>query len=374
MPESIDKNVDKWRQGFMPRPRMSIPLHQVKPVMRLFSSLLLIAVLLACSGKKNTGPPPAQPVSVDVIVASETDIREELEANGTVLSAEMVELHVESGGRLTVLDMKDGAFVKKGTLLAKVNDADLQARLRHEQIQLDLARKNKDRFEKMLAVNGVNQADYDKAVADVAASEAAADMTRAQIEKTEVRAPFDGTLGLRMVSPGAYVTPQTDLGTIVENGPLRIDFTVPEDFADRLKTGRPVEVIAASGDTIPATLTAVEPQINTTTRNLKARATVNSGRLTPGAFVKVSLQRTQRGIAMPAQCIIPDAVASRVIVVREGKGRFVAVKTGIRTEESVEITDGLASGDTVVVTGVLFVRPNADVKVRSVKSMTVSSR
>jgi membrane fusion protein (multidrug efflux system) len=342
--------------------------------MRLFSSLLLIAVLLACSGKKNTGPPPAQPVSVDVIVASETDIREELEANGTVLSAEMVELHVESGGRLTVLDMKDGAFVKKGTLLAKVNDADLQARLRHEQIQLDLARKNKDRFEKMLAVNGVNQADYDKAVADVAAFEAAADMTRAQIEKTEVRAPFDGTLGLRMVSPGAYVTPQTDLGTIVENGPLRIDFTVPEDFADRLKTGRPVEVIAASGDTIPATLTAVEPQINTTTRNLKARATVNSGRLTPGAFVKVSLQRTQRGIAMPAQCIIPDAVASRVIVVREGKGRFVAVKTGIRTEESVEITDGLASGDTVVVTGVLFVRPNADVKVRSVKSMTVSSR
>lgn len=337
----------------------------------LFTTVLF---LLACSGKKSEGPPKAPPTSVDVVVASELSVPEDLTGNGTVLPAEVVELHIESTGRLIALDMKDGAFVRKGSLLAKTNDAELQAQLRQQRVRLDLARKNKERYEKLLAVNGINQADYDQAVNEVASLEAAVDMTLAQIEKTELRAPFDGTLGLRMVSPGAFVTSQTVLGSIVEQGPLRIDFTLPEQYASGLKQGERLVIIDATGDTATAILTAVDPQANPSTRNVRARAVVQNGQLTPGAYAKVRMRRLLKGIAIPTQCIIPDAVANKVILVKDGKGRYVPVKTGLRTEELVQITDGLMSGDSVIVTGVLFVRPDAPVSIRSVKEVNVGSR
>lgn len=342
--------------------------------MRLFSFLLLAAFLSACSGKKSEGPPKAPPTAVDVVVASELSVPEDLTGNGTVLPAEVVELHIESAGRLIALEMKDGAFVRKGSLLAKTNDAELQAQLRQQRVRLDLARKNKDRYEKLLAVNGINQADYDQAVNEVASLEAAVDMTLAQIEKTELRSPFDGTLGLRTVSPGAFVTSQTVLGSIVEQGPLRIDFTLPEQYASGLKQGEKLIVTDAAGDTATAILSAVDPQANPSTRNVRARAVVQSGRLTPGAYARVRMRRLLNGITVPTQCIIPDAVANKVIVVKEGKGKYVPVRTGLRTEEVVQITDGLVPGDSVIVTGVLFVRPDAAVTVRSVKEVTFGTR
>lgn len=342
--------------------------------MRFLSWLSICCLFFACSGKKSEGPPKAPPTAVDIIVAAELSIPEDLSGNGTVLPAEVVELHIESTGRLISLDMKDGAIVRKGTLLAKTNDAELQAQLRQQRVSLDLARKNKDRYEKMLSVNGINQADYDQAVNEVASLEAAVDMTLAQIEKTELRAPFEGTLGLRMVSPGAFVTPQTVLGSIVEQGPLRIDFTLPEQYASVLKQGLSLSVIGATGDTAKAVLSAIDPQANTSTRNVRARAIVQQGRLTPGAYVKVLLHRQLRGIAVPTQSIIPDAVANKVILVKDGKGKYVPVKTGLRTDELVQVTEGLTTGDSVIVAGMLFVRPNAPVKVRTVKEVTIGTR
>ncbi|MFM2135765.1 MAG: hypothetical protein RL021_1165 [Bacteroidota bacterium] len=342
--------------------------------MRQLTLFALGIYLLACSGKKSEGPPKASPTAVDVVVASELSVPEDLTGNGTVLPAEVVELHIESTGRLVSLDMKDGAFVRKGTLLAKINDAELQAQLRQQRVRLDLARKNKNRYEKMLAVNGINQADYDQAVNEVASLEAEVDMTLAQIEKTELRAPFDGTLGLRMVSPGAFVTSLTVLGSIIEQGPLRIDFTLPEQYASGLKPGEKLIVTDAADDTATAILSAVDLQANPSTRNVRARAVVQSGQLTPGAYAKVRIRRLLKGITVPTQCIIPDAVANKVIVVKEGKGRYVPVRTGLRTEDVVQITDGLVPGDSVIVTGVLFVRPDAPVTIRSVKEVTVGSR
>jgi membrane fusion protein (multidrug efflux system) len=266
--------------------------------------------------------------------------------------------------------MKDGAFVKKGALLAKINDAELQAQLRQQKVQLDLARKNKARFEKMLAVNGINQADYDDAVNQVASLEASIDISLAMIDKTELRAPFDGRMGLRTVSPGAYVTPQTVMGSIVEDGPCRIDFTLPEKLAKGLRPGTQVNISSSDDEPAVATVIATDPLVNTSTRNVKLRAVLKSGGLSAGAYVKVSSKRKVNCIAVPTQCILPDAVASKVIIVKEGKGKFVPVKTGIRTEDLVQITEGVEADDTVIVAGVLFVRPNAAVKVRSVRQLT----
>lgn len=334
--------------------------------------IFLLALLVACSGKKQAQPPSTPPVQVDVIVAAMQTIPDELEGNGTVLSAEMVELHPETSGRLISLHLADGGMVKKGTLLAKINDAELQAQLRQQRVQLELARKNKGRFEAMLAVSGINQADYDNAVNQVASLEAAVDVTLALIDKTELRAPFDGQLGLRMVSPGAYVTPQTTIGSIVANGPFRIDFTLPEQLASTIKAGREVEIIGGTGEQATATVSAVDPQVNQLTRNVKIRSILKNGAVQPGAYVKVRLKRSIKGIAVPTQCIIPDATSSKLILVQEGKGKFVPVKTGIRTQDIVQITDGVEPGDSIIVTGVLFVRPNAAVKVRAVKESVIN--
>ena len=340
--------------------------------MRYLLVLLILIIMAACGNNPSASvqsPPP--PVPVDVIVAAEMTVQNELMCNGSVLAGESVELHAESSGRLIQLTMKDAASVTKGTLLAKINDAELQARLRQETTQLTLAKANKARFEKLLAVSGVNQADYDNAVSQVATLEASVDITKALIEKTEVRAPFDGTLGLRMVSQGAYITPQTALGSLQENGPVKIDFTLPEQYASHLKTGATVTIIGSDEQKLAAYISAFDPQINPATRNIKARAILKSGRLIPGAYVKVILSNPMIGIIVPTPCVIPDAISSKVLTVKGGKGVFVNVKSGLRTEGVVEITEGLSAGDTVIVTGVLFVRPNAAVKVRSVQEVAI---
>lgn len=331
----------------------------------------IVLMMIACGGdKKSSAPATPPPTSVDVIIAGYTETANILECNGTVLAAEMVELHPETSGRLVTVSMSDGGVVKRGTLLAKINDAELQAQLRQQLVQLDLARKNKARFEKLVAINGVNQADYDAAVSQEASLTAAVDITRAQIEKTEVRAPFDGVLGLRQISAGAYVKPENILGTIHEAGPLRVDFTLPEQYAGRLKKGTSIRIITGTGDTVQSKVTAFDPQVNSVTRNIKARAIVSSPALLPGAYVKVQLGNTVKGILVPTQSIVPDAVSDKLMLVKEGKGKFVNVKTGFRTPDLVEIVDGVMEGDTIIVTGVLFVRPKTEVKVRAVKDLT----
>jgi membrane fusion protein (multidrug efflux system) len=203
----------------------------------------------------------------------------------------------------------------------------------------------------------------------LATLEAAIDITKALIEKTEVRAPFDGTLGLRMVSPGAYVSSQTILGTIKEDGPVKVDFTLPEQSNKLIKKGTPVTIITGDGDSVKAQVSAVEPTVNSMTRNLKARIISNSNKLISGGYVKVIIENPVSGFLVPTPCIIPDALSSKVMIVKEGKGKFINVKTGRRTKDVVQITDGINEGDSVIVTGVLFVRPNSPVSVRTIKTL-----
>lgn len=340
---------------------------------KLIAALLLVLVI-SCKGKKaeeNKSAAPQQQASVvDVLVAGTKQLNNIIEANGTAVSNELLEIHPEASGRLTYLNVPDGASVAAGTVLAKINDADLQAQLKKSSTQLELAVKTEERLRKLLTINGINQADYDVALNNVNNIKADIELLNAQIAKTVVKAPFGGVLGLRQTSPGAYVTPQTILATLIENNRIKIDFTVPEQYAHLIKKGGVVNVVSANSTTQQkATVIATEPEINTATRNLKARAILEGKAIGAGSFVKVLLNagNSSNNIVIPTNAIIPDAASKKVIVVKEGKGKFVSVETGLRTASGVEITKGLNIGDSVVVTGVLFVRPNAAVKVRSVK-------
>lgn len=344
---------------------------------KIYISVLLVSVLLACKGKKEEktsgGKPGGSPALVDVLIAAPEVLSNTLEANGTVVAQEWVELRPEVQGRLTFLQVPEGTVVNQGTVIARINDADLQAQINKTKVQLDLAQKTEARIAKLIAVGGINQADYDAALNQVNSLKADLVYTQSLIDKTVLKAPFTGLLGLRQVSPGAFVSPQTVIATLQQVDKMKVDFTVPEKYARLIRKGAEVQVQTdlSSADRHRAVITATEPQINSVSRNLRVRAVLQGARPNPGSFVKVYLTRRQDqpSILVPTNSIIPDDKSKQVVLIKDGKAMFTNVTTGIRTEDMVEVLSGVKKGDSVVVSGVLFCRPKSPVKIRGVKTV-----
>lgn len=309
--------------------------------------------------------------TVDVIIVKPENIQNTVEANGSVIAGETVEIKSEISGRIVYLNVAEGAQIGRGTVIARISDADLRAQQNKVRVQLDLAKNTVERYKKLLDIQGINKADYDIALNQVNSLNADIQILNAEIAKTVIRAPFSGVLGLRMISMGAYVTPSNVLTTLNKIDKVKIDFTLPESYANLLKRGGEVVVeLDKNSGRRRATILAVEPQISTTTRNIIVRAALDGAGIRPGSFVKVYVEAGDAsGILIPANAIIPDATAKQVVVVKNGKAKFTEINTGVRKEGSVEVTSGLVDGDSVVVTGVLFARPNMQVKVRSVKQL-----
>lgn len=341
----------------------------------LLAFIVSCFVSVSCQDKKD--PPKATqapPPIVDVIVASTSSLSNIIEANGTVIANEFVELHPEVNGRITYLNVPEGKFISQGTLIARVNSQDLQAQLQKSKVQLDLAKQTQERLQKLLDIGGVNQADYDAAVNNVNSLTADIQYTQALIDKTFIRAPFSGVVGLRQVSMGAFVSTASVIATMQQLNKLKVDFTVPESYGAFVKVGSIVNMQLDVSDTNmhKATVIAIEPQANTTTRNLKARAVFKDDtKANPGAFVKVYLSATfdKKAILVPTNAIIPSDKNKQIVVVKDGNAKFTSVETGLRQENNVEIVSGINSGDSVIVTGVLFAKDKKPVKVRSVKSL-----
>ena len=337
--------------------------------------LFLSLFFASCKGKKE---PPASrsaglPV-VDGIVVRPQPITNHIEVNGTVVANEYVELHPEASGRLIYLNVPEGKWIEEGTVIARVNDADLKAQINKTRVLLDLAEKTEDRYRQLLAVNGINQSDYDAALNVVSGYKADIEYTKALLEKTVVKAPFSGIVGLRMVSLGAYVSPTTLIATLQQLDKIKIDFTLPEGYTNVVKIGGWVDVRTDADQrhgTVKAQILAIEPQVNQNTRNIRVRAILQNTKANPGAFVKVYINagEDKSALMVPTNCIIPDDKNKQIVLIKDGKAVFANVQTGIRQANNVEIAKGVNEGDTVIVTGVLFVRPNNSVKLRTIYSL-----
>jgi membrane fusion protein (multidrug efflux system) len=340
-------------------------------------TFILVLIFTNCKNKVkepvNNVKGGSAAVVVDIIIAEKEAITNIIEANGTVIASEQVELRPEVSGRLTYLNLPEGKLISKGTVVARINDADLVAQNSKTKALLDLAEKTLERLQQLIDINGVNQADYDAALNQVNSLKADMAYTQTLIDKTIVRAPFSGVAGLRQVSPGAYVTPATVIATLQQTSEVKVDFTLPEMYGSAIKTGAMIEVEldASTKERSKAVILATEPGANTDTRNLKVRALLKGIQTNPGAFVKVYIDagKERSSIKIPANCIIPDDKNSQVILVKNGKADFINIQTGIREANTVEVTKGINVGDSVVVTGVLFARPNAVLQVREVKKL-----
>ena len=323
---------------------------------------------VACS-EKPKGPDkfnPNAPVSVDITIAQNQQVEKGVEVNGSILANDYVELRPETNGRITFLQVPEGKVVQAGTVIAKLNDADLQAQLAKAKVNFDLAVINEQRNKQLLAVKGMNQSDYDVSLQQVKSIQADIAYTQSLIDKTIVKAPFTGQIGLRQVSVGAFVSTTTTIATLQSTNQLKMDFTIPEMYTSYVAVGKKVNIATGgnAANKVTATITAIEPQISTVSRNLKIRTSFQ-GKVLPGAFAKVYLLESnpKPSIMVPSNVIIPDSKTKQIVIVKNGVAKFVPVETGYRTQIAVEITKGLQVGDSVIVAGMLFVKDGSKLKI-----------
>lgn len=307
---------------------------------------------------------------VEGFVITPEVIKPTLTIAGTLLPMEQTEIHPEVSGRVVFLSVKEGSYVSRGTVLAKLFDGDLRAQLEKLKVQLQVAEKTEGRQADLLKIGGISQQDYDLSLLNVSGLKADIEILQTDIDKTVIRAPFNGTLGFRNISIGAYITPQTIIATIRQNDNLKLEFSVPEKFSKRVKVGNKVAFTTEANDgDFSATIMSVESGINEETRSLDVHAVVrnSANQLKAGGFANVNFQlgEEDRAVMIPAQAVIPGARDKQVIVFNGGKADFRVVETGVRNEEKVEIIKGLTLGDTVVTTGLLSIKPGNDIKISS---------
>ncbi len=247
----------------------------------------------------------------------------------------------------------------------------MQAQLDKLKVQLKIAEKTVEREKELLEISGISQQDFDLSALTVDNLKADIQSVKIAISKTEVRAPYDGLLGLRNVSLGSYISPADVITTIRDAKNLKLEFSIPERYAQNITKGTLVDFTVDGGtNTHTAVVIATEGNVSQTTRTLKIKATVtaNHKELIPGLYAKVNLKVGQDSHAMmvPTQVIIPKARNKQVIVLRSDSVAFAIVETGIRDSSYVQIIKGLHVGDTVITTGLMAIRPNSKVKITKV--------
>lgn len=314
-------------------------------------------------------------VAVDAVVVEPQPLEETLRASGTIRALKEIELTAEVSGIVTDLRIEEGSSVSADELLVKLNDNDLQAELRGVEYQLEVMTQAADRQERLVEEGGTTREAHDRTLIQVNELLAERENLKAQIERTEVRAPFDGLVGLSAVHMGSYITPSARIATLQDISSARLDFAIPERHASRVVPGSEIRFTIQGSDSVfTGLVSAVEPRIDSQTRTLQVRATSDNeaGLLKPGSFARIALvvSTTEDALLVPSIAILPGLEGSRVFVIRDSRVIERTVRTGTRTADEVEITDGLEPGDTVIINGLHRLDDGAAVELRAVEEGT----
>lgn len=345
----------------------------------VFSIFMLTTLFLSCTSDKKDEKKPAgpggnrPPAKVDAFVVTPKVLSQDIEMPGSLIPAEETELHPEVSGRVTGIYFNEGSNVSQGSLLVKLYDGDLQAQLSKLKVQLKVAEETMARYEALLKINGVSQQEYETYKLSVNNIQADISIVQTSIARTQLRAPFSGRLGLRNISIGAYITPATTISTLRKINQLKLEFSVPEKYGSGMKPGNKVEFTLENNEKVyTAKIIASENNIAEDSRSLKLRALVEKpdAQLIAGSFAKVKIELGQNNAALmiPSQAVIPKARNKQVIVYRSGMAAMETVTTGIRDSAMVEITSGLKTGDTVLITGLLTTKPGSKVVIGKVNT------
>ena len=295
---------------------------------------------------------------VSGIVASMSTSGNGIPVTGLLVANEEVELVSETAGKVVKIAFEEGTLVKKGTLLVKVDDSDLQellaAKLERQRILLKRESISVEEFQQL-------ETEYNMNLADI-------ELLKVKIARTEIRAPFDGRMGFRFVSEGSYLQPSTKVSTIVDNSYLKIEFSIPEKYIDLPLVGRKLTFQPSGMEhQIEAEVYAVDPQADVATHTINLRARYrNTKNLVAGMFVKGELMTAEnlKYILVPTEAVVPEMDGKRLWVVKNRKATSVPVQTDSRDSQFVEVTSGIQVGDTVLTGGLMQLREGMIVNVK----------
>jgi membrane fusion protein (multidrug efflux system) len=296
------------------------------------------------------------------------NLNDVIRVKGLLIPDEEVDLSFETSGKITEIYFKEGSNVKKGQLLAKVNDKPLQAELQKLQTQIPLAEDRVYRQKSLLAKDAVSQEAYEYVNTELEKLKADIELVKTRIAQTELRAPFDGVIGLREVSEGTYASPSIIISRLTRITPLKIEFSVNESQVNNVKPGTPL-IFTFDNDLnqYQATVYAVESNLDRQTLTLKARALYPNpgGRLKPGLStnIEIKLREIKNTLVIPSLSTIAEMGRDIAYIYKGGKAHQVVVKKGMRTASSIQILNGLNAGDTLLVTGVMQLRDGLSVTI-----------
>ncbi len=319
----------------------------------------------APSGPSTGGGPNSggsQPIPVNVIKIQKETLTNQLQISGTILPNESVELKPEISGLVTKINFKEGQYVKKGTPLLYLNDDELQAQSQRLQYTQKLFQTQENRQKQLLAREAISQEEYDIVLNQYNTALSDIKLVEAQLQKTVVRAPFNGILGLRQISEGSVINSSNVIASIVNIDPIKLEFSIPERYSTQVSVGSPIFFSSeSSSQEVQGRVYAFEPQIDPATRTLKLRAESpnKEGKYLPGMFVKIRfvLEVKEDALMVPAESVIPELSGYKVFVVgADGKAEQRMITIGTRTDTHVQILSGLNEGDLVLTTGVMQVR------------------
>lgn len=343
----------------------------------LYGAVGLLVVILITSPKLSifeSGPDTSAangttdmrlPVSMTVMEPERVDDR--IRSTGTVLANEEVELRSEIAGIIKRILFKEGSRVGKGDLLVKIDDSELKAQLLKLQSQEKLAREVEIRRRSLLDSSLISSEEYERSLHELNSTRADIALTKARIDKTEIRAPFDGNVGIRFVSEGGYVTPATRIASLQNLASVKIDFSIPERYVNDVRKGQKIHFrLTGISGSYEGEIYAVEPRIDPTTRTvlLRAISSNDDGKIIPGAFAEIELilRQIDDALMVPTEALIPELGRHIVYCVRDGQAQPREVTTGIRTERKIQILSGLQRQDTVITSGILQLRPGTPVR------------
>jgi membrane fusion protein (multidrug efflux system) len=317
------------------------------------------------------GPGGPQALLASGFLISPAQMKEMKNSSGTILPDEEVDLTFETSGKIVSINFKEGSSVRKGDLLAKINDRPLQAQLLKLQAQKKLAEEKEFRQRSLLEKDAISRESYDQIATELQSTEADILLIQARIAETELRAPFDGIIGLRLLSEGSFATPSTKIVRLVKTSPLKIEFAIPERYASEVRPGYPIEFKIDGNDNVfKASVYAIDPKIDIDTRTIVVRALYPNlkNELRPGRFASISMQLAQidNTIAIPTEALIPEMDGEKVFLYNGGKASSRKVITGLRTESLIQIREGLKFGDTLLTSGILQLREGLPVQLDTV--------
>lgn len=306
-------------------------------------------------------------IKVITQVVQTQSINHVVQTTGNILATEEVILYPETQGRVVKILFTEGSTVSKGALLVKLNDADIQAQLKKalatQQLKLETEKRNKALLQK----GAISQEAYDIAFNDLSSINADIDLLKEQIRKTEIRAPFSGKIGLRSISEGSVINSSTRIAALQNISEVKLEFSVPEKYASAVKEGTQISFhVDGQSKAFNAKVYAIEPKVDDATRNVIMRAICANPQqsLLPGAFATVDVQVGNNGnaIMIPTQAIIPILKGQKVFVMVGDSAVEHKVKTGVRKDKLIEITEGLSNGDEVITDGVMYLKAGAKVR------------